>query len=193
VAHFGPRASVVLTGALVCAATGGAVAAVASGPDVVIEACANVKTGALRLADGATCKSGEQALTWNHAGAQGPPGPSGPTGPAGPAGPQGEAGSVGATGPAGPAGESASQLWAAVSREGALLAGKGVVSATRLERGIFIVTFDRTTEGCAVTASLNDDPRYHISASQGLSQVWVQIRHASSVNEDAPFSVAAFC
>lgn len=60
-----------------------------------------------------SCRSDEQAISWNETGPpgpQGPPGPAGATGPPGPAGsqgpagPKGDKGATGATGPAGPIG-----------------------------------------------------------------------------------------
>jgi hypothetical protein len=66
-----------------------------------VRACANKKTGALRLA--IRCKKGESAVTWN---AQGVPGASGPKGGTGAAGSNGAAGAKGDTGAAGTNGAS---------------------------------------------------------------------------------------
>lgn len=76
------------------AGTGVAMAAVNTG---VIDACYG-SNGNLRIAS--SCRSNEQALSWNQTGPQGPAGPQGapgvqgPAGPAGPAGPQGPAGAT---------------------------------------------------------------------------------------------------
>ena len=76
----------------------------------VINACADNKQGALRLAPISGCKTGESPVSWNQSGPQGPQGvagvagPTGPQGPAGPQGPIGPDGPDGATGPTGPQG-----------------------------------------------------------------------------------------
>jgi hypothetical protein len=56
-----------------------------------IHACYR-KNGALRLVDGAACKSTEKALVWNQKGPRGIPGPQGAPGPQGQRGPAGPAG-----------------------------------------------------------------------------------------------------
>ena len=75
----------------------------AIGESTKVLACANKKTGALRLAY-KKCTSREKAVSWNQAGstgATGATGPAGATGPTGAPGPTGPAGPTGATGPAG--------------------------------------------------------------------------------------------
>ena len=70
----------------------------------VFDACANAKTGALRLVQSELdCKQNEYYVTWDIRGRQGPPGPQGPEGPQGPQGPQGP------EGPQGPQGEPGAQ------------------------------------------------------------------------------------
>jgi hypothetical protein len=74
--------------ALIAACSGLAAAATSSSP--VIRACANKRTGALRLAS--KCRRSERSISWNKPGAQGPrglTGATGATGGAGQAGPQG--------------------------------------------------------------------------------------------------------
>jgi hypothetical protein len=66
--------------------------------DQLIRACADKKTGALRLA--AKCTKSERAVSWNKAGPQGKPGAAGAPGQQGPAG---TAGAAGAQGPPGTA------------------------------------------------------------------------------------------
>lgn len=94
---------VALTAAVVmCGGVGWALAQSGSG---VIHACANRKTGVLRLGRG--CRHG-RALAWNVQGPRGFTGPRGATGPRGFTGPRGATGlrgatgARGATGPAGP-------------------------------------------------------------------------------------------
>jgi hypothetical protein len=81
--------------ALVMASTGWAIAAT-SPRSSVIRACANKKTGALRLAG--KCRHSERSVAWNQTGPQGRGGPSGL------AGATGTAGAAGGTGPQGPEG-----------------------------------------------------------------------------------------
>jgi Collagen triple helix repeat (20 copies) len=87
----------------VAAVAGGGWALAAPGGGV-IRACANKKTGALRLAR--TCKQNEKAVSWN---AQGPAGPHGASGAQGPQGPTGMPGAQGLQGPGGVPGLRGSQ------------------------------------------------------------------------------------
>lgn len=74
--------SVVTVVALLAGASG------ASAQTSTINACANQKTGVLRLLNaGQTCNKGETAVSWNQQGPMGVVGPQGPQGPEGPAGP----------------------------------------------------------------------------------------------------------
>lgn len=97
----------------------------------VIHACQRVADGGIRIVDeGTTCRTGEEALSWNVVGPEGPPGPQGEQGPIGPQGeqgvqgpigpqgeqgvqgepgPQGEQGPEGPAGPAGPKGDTGAQ------------------------------------------------------------------------------------
>ena len=78
--------------ALLAACTGLAVAAGSSGQ--VIHACANKKTGALRIANTSKCRHGELPVRWNLTGPQGLRGPAGATGATGASGAQGTPGTV---------------------------------------------------------------------------------------------------
>jgi hypothetical protein len=82
-------------------AAAGSYAFAASTAAPQIHACADRKSGALRLA--ATCRSGERAVTWGKTGPQGKVGAPGKTGAAGVQGQPGAAGAAGAAGPAGTA------------------------------------------------------------------------------------------
>src|SRR5947208_2351901 len=73
----------------------------------VVNSCVD-SSGRPRIADPGTCKSGEQPLSWNKAGPQGPEGQAGPAGADGAAGPAGAQGATGPQGPQGPAGPSGS-------------------------------------------------------------------------------------
>jgi hypothetical protein len=92
------RAWLIGVAALLAASGGLAVAATSSGP--VIRACANKKTGALRLAS--RCHRKERRVSWNQTGPAGPQGARGPTGTRGSSGATGAAGGTGGTGPQGP-------------------------------------------------------------------------------------------
>ena len=71
-------------------AAGGGMAVAASSTNPVIHACANKKTGALRLAS--KCRKSERAVSWSKEGLQGSRGLTGATGLAGSTGPQGNPG-----------------------------------------------------------------------------------------------------
>lgn len=104
--RFAPRKTLAVTiaaMAAVAALGGGGWALAASGGS--IHACANKKTGSLRVA--AKCKRRERAISWSVTGPVGPAGANGARGsqgPAGPAGPAGGTGPQGLPGPTGPAG-----------------------------------------------------------------------------------------
>jgi Collagen triple helix repeat (20 copies) len=70
--------------------------------DAVIRACANKKSGALRIAN--RCKRSERHVTWNTTGPSGHVGARGSAGLRGSTGARGETGPVGPQGPQGPAG-----------------------------------------------------------------------------------------
>jgi hypothetical protein len=97
-----PAMAIAVT-ALLVASTGWAIAATSTNP--VIRACANKKTGALRLAS--KCRHRERSVSWNVQGPAGLPGAKGQPGVRGFAGVQGIAGAqglrglTGATGPSG--------------------------------------------------------------------------------------------
>jgi hypothetical protein len=95
--------------ALLVASTGWALAATSSSP--VIRACANKKTGALRVAG--KCRHRERRVSWNVQGPAGLPGAKGQPGLRGFAGAQGIAGAQGlrgATGATGPSGISGYEI-----------------------------------------------------------------------------------
>jgi len=81
--------------ALLATCSGLAVAASPKSP--VIRACANKKTGALRLAG--SCRRSERSVSWNQTGT---PGAGGAAGPVGATGQAGASGGPGLTGPQGP-------------------------------------------------------------------------------------------
>jgi hypothetical protein len=77
--------AIIASGGLAIAQTGG-----------VIHACANGRTGALRMAN--SCRSNEHPIAWSVRGPAGPRGASGPQGPQGASGPQGPQGAPGQDG-----------------------------------------------------------------------------------------------
>jgi hypothetical protein len=89
-----PSPTMAVAFAALLAASGGlAVAATSSSP--VIRACANKKTGALRLAS--KCRRNERPVSWNQTGLTGAIGAAGATGAPGKEGPQGKEGPPGPT------------------------------------------------------------------------------------------------
>jgi collagen triple helix repeat protein len=107
------RTAGIAVAAIALVASGATAVAASRGADTSIKACANVRTGALRLetpkrpchTKGRPAKR-EKRVTWAQTGPQGLPGVAGATGPAGAAGPAGPAGASGAPGSPGPAGSS---------------------------------------------------------------------------------------
>jgi hypothetical protein len=101
----------------------------------VILGCKNKTNGAVRIvADAATCRNSEVAVSWNAVGEVGPAGPEGPAGPAGPAGPEGPQGEQGPIGPGG-------ARSGVVSRDGNILAGQGF-TVTKVDTGHYRITLD---------------------------------------------------
>jgi len=98
----------------------------------VIRACANKKTGALRIAS--RCKRSERHVSWNSVGPSGRTGLRGATGPRGFSGGTGATGLQGPQGPAGPAGPGATTFATTVAEGGsatlATLSNGVVVSGT---------------------------------------------------------------
>src|SRR5262249_31345390 len=94
---------VVAAAVVVLAVSGGIAWASIPDENGVFTACISNATGAIRMIDpsaGQTCTGGENRVTWNKKGVEGPKGPTGATGPQGPRGAQGPAGPAG--GPPGP-------------------------------------------------------------------------------------------
>src|SRR5689334_4217023 len=93
-----------LAALVVLAASAAAYAAIPDG-DGVFTACI-AADGSLRVIDpsaGGECRGGENRVSWNKKGIEGPKGPTGATGPQGPRGAVGPAGPAG--GPPGPQGD----------------------------------------------------------------------------------------
>jgi hypothetical protein len=70
-----------------------------------LQACANKKTGALRLSSNGRCTNAENSVTWNITGPKGDTGANGETGAKGDAGAQGPTGATGPQGATGPKGD----------------------------------------------------------------------------------------
>ncbi len=97
----------------------------------LIRACANRKTGILRIAN--RCKRNEKRVTWNSIGPTGHTGLRGLPGARGFSGPQGPTGATGATGPQGPAGPGATSFTASIEN------GKPGATIATLPNGVSIV------------------------------------------------------
>ena len=123
--------------ALLAASGGLAVAASSSGP--VIRACANKKTGGLRLAS--KCRRGERSVSWNQVG---------PAGAAGKTGATGVAGAVGATGAQGLQGPGATSLPTTIadgkSQQPLAVLGNGVTVQGNCTLGAVVLQI-KTTSG----------------------------------------------
>ena len=118
-------------------------AAVPSANADVVLGCKNKTNGAVRIvADAATCRKSEIAVSWNAQGEQGPAGPEGPAGPQGPQGIQGEQGPQGEPGPPGPGGARCG----VVARDGAILAGEGF-TVVRSGTGTYRIGLDPALGG----------------------------------------------
>jgi hypothetical protein len=87
----GGRVTAVLVAITVLAVAAAGSWALAAGGSPVINACANKKSGALRLR-GPKCKKSEKTVSWSVKGPQGANGSKGPTGPTGTTGSQGPMG-----------------------------------------------------------------------------------------------------
>ena len=110
----------------------------------------------------------------------------------------------GAPGIQGPPGEPATKLFAAVTSTGTLLHGSGVTAALRTSDGEYTVTFDRSLDGCAGTASYyEENPQSSSNAANHFALTRVlnhpnQLRvfiFNSSLNQafSVPFSIVVFC
>jgi hypothetical protein len=151
-------------GALLVACSGLAIAATSSGP--VIQACANKKSGALRLAS--RCRRAERRVSWNQVGPQGPSGPAGAKGApgaSGATGPPGTPGETGRTGPQGPGARSFSVIAPAESGEVVLTrdsaSGMTVegVCAPVFARVVLITTSEATDlQASGTLANANESP-----------------------------------
>src|ERR1700759_1568713 len=100
---FGSRVVSCAVVAVAAAAIGAGGLAFAAAGGRVLNACANKKSGALRLAT--KCKKHERSVSWNVAGPRGLEGPQGATGSQGAPGAKGDTGAAGAQGPQGVKGD----------------------------------------------------------------------------------------
>jgi hypothetical protein len=92
--NFG-RLSAFTLGVVITAVSVGAVTLVNASSDSTIRACADKKSGNMRLITRGSCKKTETLLSWNQMGPQGLPGPTGARGSTGATGPAGNTGPAG--------------------------------------------------------------------------------------------------
>jgi len=138
-----PSPAMAISVAALLAASGGlAVAASSSGP--VIWACANKKTGVLRLAS--KCRRGQRSVSWNQVG---------PAGVAGRTGATGAAGAVGATGAQGLQGPGATSL------------------STTIADGITLQPLAVLSNGVTVQGNCNHSTALQIKTTSGLGNLQV--------------------
>jgi hypothetical protein len=188
-----------VAGATALLATGGWALAASGGG--VIHACANKKSGALRLAR--TCKKRhEHAISWNVEGPQGARGPQGP---------QGSQGAQGLQGPAAPSGTPALGYYAAKRAHTDLLAPINdltIVSLESLPAGSYLLTGHATAADftnslgyvrCGIKgagkSSMGSDglgSATSVGTGTGVSRVG-QIFVSLAVSSSAPFTAELFC
>lgn len=101
-----PRRSTLVVGILAGFLAGSVGVGLATGESNSITACADRKSGAMRLAKNGKCRKSETRVEWNKVG---PAGPTGATGPQGAPGAKGATGADGAAGAEGPAGAPGAQ------------------------------------------------------------------------------------
>jgi hypothetical protein len=136
----------------------------------VIPACANKKTGALRIAR--RCKRNERHVSWNAIGPQGRPGARGLNGSRGPNGAQGPPGATGGTGPQGPQGPGATSF------------------ATTLEAGAS-ATLATLSNGVTITGACNTEVEAHFVVTGATLQMSGQrFIGGSSMVEELDFNNA---
>jgi hypothetical protein len=128
--------------------------AVAAGHGGIIHGCVAKSDGALRVVHSATsCNAHERSLSFNAHGARGPQGAQGPRGPQGVQGPRGPQGVQGAPGtPGTSAASSTFQMYANVDAEGDLGSNVDAVTAKRVAKGSYRVTFNEPIGSCAAVA-----------------------------------------
>jgi acyl-coenzyme A thioesterase PaaI-like protein len=162
------------------AATGGiALAASSGGP--VLRACANKKTGALRLT--AKCKRSEFHVSWNQAGPTGERGPRGFTGIKGLQGAAGVAGGTGGTGPQGPAGPGASSFDTTVTEEATLAAPLNGIAAVA-----FCNSAKKEVTVSVQTASGKNNLQASGTAAEGTTLTAIDSVGGFAVNKHSPFT-----
>ncbi|HEX4187366.1 MAG TPA: hypothetical protein VHY83_05650 [Solirubrobacteraceae bacterium] len=159
------------------AATGGiALAASSGGP--VIRACANKKTGALRVA--AKCKRNERHVNWNQFG---PSGERGPRGFTGIKGLPGAAGVAGGTGPQGPAGPGANSFDMTFAEETTLTAPLNGIVATA-----FCNAAKKEVTVSVQTASGKNNLQASGTAAEGTTLTALDSVGGFAVNKHSPFT-----
>jgi hypothetical protein len=131
------QAPLVVVGVVALAACGSGWAVAATAGSPLIRACANKRTGALRL--GTRCRRNERRVTWNQIGPRGATGPRGRSGAVGRTGGTGATGATGAAGAQGPSGPGAHSFTTSVS------AGSGEVLLTQLTNGVTVTGVCETT------------------------------------------------
>lgn len=139
------------------------------------------RSGALVLRSD-ECAAREQRIDPTIAGFQGAQGPRGPEGPAG------------ATGPKGSPGKDATAWWGFVNPDGTLGYGHGVIAASRVGLGTYVIGFAREVRGCAAMASLyNAAGEIFSSPGDEPASIVVNTRRSNGNSVNQGFFVALFC
>ncbi len=157
-----------------------------------IRACANRRTGALRLAR--RChRRRERAVSWNVRGPQGPAGAHGVAGRQGSRGPRGVRGAAGARGPAGARGAAgapgapAVRLFAQVDENGDLVRSSGGVTVTSPSAGMYRLVFPQSVAQCSAIASIGAT-----TTSNDLQQGEISANTAGAGFSNSTIEVATF-
>jgi hypothetical protein len=147
--------------------------------------CRNTTTGVIdqvrggSLPIGGACGAGEQLLTWNKTG---PQGPVGPTGPQGSVGPQGPTGPQGREGPEGPEGSPGVSGWERLS----------VSSASSSVEKTLMVTCSSAKKILGGGAYVSNTAAYLVSSYPNGDTSWTA-RAADNTAENWTLTVYAIC
>jgi hypothetical protein len=195
------RATGYLAVAAITALAGAGGYAVAASRNDAVHACANTRTGALRLAK--SCNRHERSVSWAKSGPEGVAGPHGAQGPQGAPGPQGAQGPQGPPGINGRAGAPATNLFVLDDIDGNVVRSSGGVSVSQQSTDNNTATVSRTVtfpvdvSGCVAVATASIDN----GSATPIGPLETSINgHTVTVSEPKlgggillPFALALFC
>lgn len=153
----------------------GGLAVAASPGGGVIHACANKRTGALRLSNRCAQRR-ERTVSWNV------------TGPQGPRGTTGAPGGPGAPGSPGAPGAPATKLFAVVTSTGAIDASSPGVQADHVSTGVTELNFGQDVSHCAAIATIGAVPVYSSPATSTGRTPGYAVANTLSAGKTRPVS-----